>query len=206
MHDVEELERTSRQRESLPAPSGGDERSASSAGKPTARRSDTNEAPQATPSPPPRPAEAVGEKRSEPEEPRQPARRPVLRWALFALLPLALIAGGYWYVAGGQVMSMDDAFVEADKVGVSTDVSGIVKEVDVAENALLMDGRATLTMLKSRTTMSCNELSERLSVACRSRRAFTCASTASSDSPGEAASSARVYSSVCSIPGTTSAS
>ena len=29
---------------------------------------------------------------------------------------------------------MDDAYVEADKVGVSTDVSGIVKEVDVTEN------------------------------------------------------------------------
>ena len=57
-----------------------------------------------------------------------------LRWALFALLPLALIAGAYWYVTGGQVMSTDDAYVEADKVGISTDVSGIVKEVDVTEN------------------------------------------------------------------------
>jgi membrane fusion protein (multidrug efflux system) len=53
---------------------------------------------------------------------------------LFALLPLALLAGGYWYVTGGQVMSTDDAYVEADTVGVSTDVSGIVKEVDVSEN------------------------------------------------------------------------
>jgi membrane fusion protein (multidrug efflux system) len=32
-----------------------------------------------------------------------------LRWALFLLLPIVLIAGGYWYVAGGQVMSTDDA-------------------------------------------------------------------------------------------------
>jgi len=52
---------------------------------------------------------------------------------LFALLPLALIAGTYWYVTG-QVMSTDNAYVEADKVGVSTDVSGIVKEIDVTEN------------------------------------------------------------------------
>ena len=64
---------------------------------------------------------------------QSPARRRV-RWLLFALLPLALIAGGYWYVTGGQVMSMDDAYVEADKVGVSTDVSGIVSQVDVTEN------------------------------------------------------------------------
>src|SRR3984893_8785606 len=39
------------------------------------------------------------------------------RWSLFALLPLALLAGGYLYAAGGQVMSTDDAYVEADKVG-----------------------------------------------------------------------------------------
>jgi membrane fusion protein (multidrug efflux system) len=53
---------------------------------------------------------------------------------LFSLLPLALLAGAYWYVIGGQVMSTDDAYVAADKVGVSTDVSGIVKEVDVTEH------------------------------------------------------------------------
>jgi membrane fusion protein (multidrug efflux system) len=53
---------------------------------------------------------------------------------LFALLPLVLIAGGYWYVTSGQVMSTDDAYVEADKVGISTDVSGIVKEIDVGNN------------------------------------------------------------------------
>jgi membrane fusion protein (multidrug efflux system) len=69
--------------------------------------------------------------------PKQPAGsrgRWWVRRALFLLLPLMLLAGGYWYVTGGQTMSTDDAYVEADKVGVSTDVSGIVKEIDVAEN------------------------------------------------------------------------
>jgi len=61
-------------------------------------------------------------------------RRDWKRWGLFALLPLALIVGCYWYVSGGQIMSTDDAYVEADKVGVATDVSGIVKEVDVHDN------------------------------------------------------------------------
>ena len=83
------------------------------------------------------------ETRSTTELPERPAekaprnaspRRPWLRWALFALLPLALIAGAYWYVTGGQVMSTDDAYVEADTVGISTDVSGIVQEIDVTEN------------------------------------------------------------------------
>jgi membrane fusion protein, multidrug efflux system len=69
-----------------------------------------------------------------PEKASRASRRLPVRWALFALLPLALIAGGYWYVTGGQVMSTDDAYVEADTVGVSTDVSGIVKEIDVSEN------------------------------------------------------------------------
>ena len=61
-------------------------------------------------------------------------RRDRIRWALFALLPLVLIIGCIWYVTGGKVMSTDDAYVEADKVGISTDVSGIVQEVDVKEN------------------------------------------------------------------------
>jgi membrane fusion protein (multidrug efflux system) len=56
------------------------------------------------------------------------------------LLPLALIGLGYWYVAGGRVISLDDAYVEASKVGVSTDVSGVVKEVDVTENGWVPAG------------------------------------------------------------------
>ena len=63
-----------------------------------------------------------------------PSRRRWVRGMLFALLPLVLIAGGYWYVTSGQVMSTDDAYVEADKVGISTDVSGIVKQIDVGNN------------------------------------------------------------------------
>src|SRR5579872_6027022 len=61
-------------------------------------------------------------------------KRSSLRWGLFALLPLALVLSGYEYVAGGQIMSTDDAYVEAEKVGVSTDVSGIVEKVDVTNN------------------------------------------------------------------------
>jgi membrane fusion protein, multidrug efflux system len=70
-------------------------------------------------------------------EPEKASRRPhrrSIRWAMFALLPLALIGGAYWYVTGGQVMSTDDAYVNAETVGISTDVSGIVQQVDVTEN------------------------------------------------------------------------
>jgi membrane fusion protein, multidrug efflux system len=66
--------------------------------------------------------------------PRRRSPRLRLRLALFVLLPIALIGGGYWYITGGQVMSTDDAYAEADKVGISSDVSGIVKDIDVTEN------------------------------------------------------------------------
>ena len=115
---------------------GREEDAAPAGGGPIAPHLVTGEAPAAKPNPPielphvpsPRRQSAVLTK-----TPRS-LRQRWTRWALFALLPLALIAGGYWYVTGGQVMSTDDAYVEADKVGVSTDVSGIVKEVDVTEN------------------------------------------------------------------------
>ena len=77
----------------------------------------------------------------EPPSQSPPEGRRWLRPALFMVLPLALIVSGYWYVTGGQVMSSDDAYVEADKVGVATDVSGIVKDVDVTENQHVDSGQ-----------------------------------------------------------------
>jgi membrane fusion protein (multidrug efflux system) len=99
-------------------------------------------APQTQPEPPPRelPARPV-ERVPEPEKSPHSRRRRWLRWTLFALLPLALAGGGYWYVTGGRVMSTDNAYVEADKVGISTDISGIVKEIDVGNNQQVEDGQ-----------------------------------------------------------------
>jgi membrane fusion protein, multidrug efflux system len=96
------------------------------------------------------------------EHPQQPApmpsvpknvlrspRRRSMRWVLFALLPLVLVGGAYWYVTGGEVMSTDDAYVNAETVGISTDVSGIVQQIDVAENQHVDKGQ-TLYRLDSR--------------------------------------------------------
>jgi membrane fusion protein (multidrug efflux system) len=60
---------------------------------------------------------------------------------LFALLPIVLVLGGYFYVTGGQVMSTDDAYVQAERVGISTDVSGIVQDVDVKDNQRVEAGQ-----------------------------------------------------------------
>jgi membrane fusion protein, multidrug efflux system len=84
--------------------------------------------------------EQPAERSSGSEKAPQSPRRRWLRWTLFALLPLALIGGGYWYVTGGRVVSTDNAYVEADKVGISTDVSGIVQEIDVRNNQQVKAG------------------------------------------------------------------
>ncbi|HEX4194670.1 MAG TPA: HlyD family secretion protein, partial [Stellaceae bacterium] len=73
--------------------------------------------------------------------PRPPHYRLWLRRGLFLLLPLALIGGFYVDIRGGRLMSTDDAYVEADKVGIATDVAGIVKEVDVTENQHVAAGQ-----------------------------------------------------------------
>jgi membrane fusion protein (multidrug efflux system) len=72
-----------------------------------------------------------------PARPRRSAKRTIL----FALLPVALIVGGYYYVTGGQVMSSDNAYVQADIVGVSTDVSGMVQSIEVRDNDQVKQGQ-----------------------------------------------------------------
>jgi membrane fusion protein (multidrug efflux system) len=61
-------------------------------------------------------------------------RRDLLRPLLFAVLPAALVIGGYLYVTGGQMMSTENAYVQADMVGVSTDIAGVVRDVAVHDN------------------------------------------------------------------------
>jgi membrane fusion protein (multidrug efflux system) len=102
------------------------------------------EKPEIRESPPTVPApRAPGTKSHEPPPkaklPR--SRRGWARWGLFGLLPLALLVSCYWYVTGGQIMSEDDAYVDAETVGVTTDISGIVKEVNVTENQHVVAGQ-----------------------------------------------------------------
>ena len=71
-------------------------------------RTDRRELPSIAPVAPakrPDPNAAAGGKVSRPAHNRR------IRWALFALLPIAAAIGADWYVTGGQVMSTDDAYV-----------------------------------------------------------------------------------------------
>lgn len=63
------------------------------------------------------------------------------RRILFALLPIALVVGGYYYVTGGQVITIDNAYIRAQSLGVSTDVSGTVAEIDVHNNEAVKKGQ-----------------------------------------------------------------
>lgn len=82
--------------------------------------------------------EAGGEAPS--PQPAKARKAALTRPLLFALLPVALVAGGYFYVTGGQVMETDNAYVQAATVGVSTDVAGTVVEIDVVENQAVKKG------------------------------------------------------------------
>jgi membrane fusion protein (multidrug efflux system) len=98
---------------------------------------DVREVPAAVPTPRPAdPRPATGKKKLS-----KLGRRGGLRWGLFAALPLVLLVGMYWYVTGGKVMSTDDAYVNTEKVGISTDVAGIVQTVSVTDNERVRAGQ-----------------------------------------------------------------
>src|ERR1700704_5592872 len=88
--------------------------------------------PEASPSGEPRGSQVAASTPS----PKKSTRRTLM----FALLPVALIAGGYFYVTGGAAMSTDNAYVQADMVGLSTDVAGIVTQVLVRDNQKVAKG------------------------------------------------------------------
>ncbi len=75
-----------------------------------------------------------------------PSSRRRLRLVLFALLPLILIIGFIIYALGGATVSTDNAYVEANTVGVSTDVSGIVERVYVKDNQPVTRGQILYTL------------------------------------------------------------
>ena len=68
-------------------------------------------------------------------------RKGWLRPTLFTLLPVVLLGGAIAYVNGGRIMSTDDAYVNSRQVGISTDVAGIVSQVEVTDNQHVAAGQ-----------------------------------------------------------------
>ena len=72
-------------------------------------------------------------------------RRPLrqrLRLPLMLAGPiLVLLSTSYWYLTGGRYVSTDDAYVQAARVAVSTDVSGRVVEIGVKDNQQVTAGQ-----------------------------------------------------------------
>lgn len=69
------------------------------------------------------------------------SRRRWLRPLLLIAGPLAMIAAGLWlYLHSGRVISTDNAFVQADKLTISPEVSGTVVSVAVRDNQRLAAG------------------------------------------------------------------
>ena len=109
--------------------------------EPVMVRSDVSEAPAARRIVPEEEWQLPPESSSTPEEPPRSPRRRGLRWALFLLLPIVLMVGAYFYFEGGAYTSTDDAYIEADKVGLSTDVSGMVEAIEVSDNQHVRAGQ-----------------------------------------------------------------
>lgn len=72
----------------------------------------------------------------------RPARpRRWLRRSLLLLGPLVVaVVGGYVYVTGGRYVSTENAYVQADKVMITAEVSGLIPEVAVRENQRVVKG------------------------------------------------------------------
>ncbi len=92
---------------------------------------------------PPVPVGASGIALAEPRPASPERKRRWLRRVLLLLGPaLVLVVAGYFYVTGGRYVDTDDAYVRADMVAVTAEVSGPIVQVDVRENEHVEPGQA----------------------------------------------------------------
>jgi membrane fusion protein (multidrug efflux system) len=67
---------------------------------------------------------------------------------------LVLIGGLLFWLAGGRYVSSDDTYVDAAKVALSTDVSGLVDEVDVRDNQHVYAGQVLFKLGQSQAAIN----------------------------------------------------
>ncbi len=89
----------------------------------------------------------AAERRLSPRAER-PTAEPTRNWQQRLRLPLMVgvpvlgaVIGGALYLAGGRYVSTDDAYVQAARVSISSDVPGRVVEVDVRDNQPVKTGQ-----------------------------------------------------------------
>jgi membrane fusion protein (multidrug efflux system) len=98
-------------------------------------RERTGESAPATPpapvvAPPPAPSQPA----AAPAPIVKPRRRGGRRFVLLVLLPAVVVAGGfYWWLGSGRYVTTDNAYVGADKVLITPQVSGAILHIDVVE-------------------------------------------------------------------------
>jgi membrane fusion protein, multidrug efflux system len=75
------------------------------------------------------------------------SRIKLLRWGLMAGGVLAVvIGGGFYWLSTGRWVDTDDAYVQADSMTLSTDVSGIVASIPVHEGQAVRKGEVLFTL------------------------------------------------------------
>ena len=79
--------------------------------------------------------------------------RILIRLVLLCLGPAVLILiGGYYYATGGRFISTENAYVKADKIAISTDISGRVSKINVNDNQYVTEGQSLFSLDKSNPT------------------------------------------------------
>jgi membrane fusion protein (multidrug efflux system) len=96
-------------------------------------------------------------------------RRPLrqrLRLPLMLLAPLALlIGGGYFYLIGGRYVSTDDAYIQAARVAISTDVAGRVAQIAVHDNEPVKTGQLLFKLTSDRFAIAIEQAQAQLDAA-----------------------------------------
>lgn len=81
---------------------------------------------------------------------KTPAKR-LRRIVLLGIGPLAILAGGLAYVdATYRYVTTENAYVKADKIAISTEISGHVARVEVRENDIVMPGQLLFALDQER--------------------------------------------------------
>jgi membrane fusion protein, multidrug efflux system len=69
-------------------------------------------------------------------------RRGLVRYALMGGAALLLLIGGLWYwLSGGRYVTTTDAYIQADVLNVSTDVSGVVQDIAIHDGEQVRAGQ-----------------------------------------------------------------